>query len=74
LAVARLVEEALDDALVLGPLGEQHLERHRPADHGVLGAVDHAHAALTEQIGDLVVAHLLTDHATILPYIAPPSR
>ena len=36
------------------------------ADHRVLGAVDHAHAALAEQIGDLVVPHLLADHRPIL--------
>ena len=59
---ARLLQEAALAVLVARPLGRQHLEGHQPAEAGVAGLVDDAHAALPEQLLDLVVLDGLADH------------
>jgi hypothetical protein len=46
---ARLAQEPLAEALVLGQLRGDQLERHRPLQRQVGGAVDHAHPAATDQ-------------------------
>ena len=45
----RLAQEALAEALVLGQLGGDQLQRDGPLERQVGGAVDHAHAAATGQ-------------------------
>ncbi len=74
---ARVVERgedvgfALESGEALRVLGKrlgQHLDRHLAPELGVLGPVDHTHAALTELGGDLEVGKCLADHvAGILP-------
>ena len=59
---ARLLEEAGLAALVPRQLGRQELERHGPAEAGVARLVDDAHAALAEQLLDLVVLDRPPDH------------
>jgi hypothetical protein len=57
-----LLQEAVLALLVPRELGRQHLEGHRPAEARVAGLVDDAHAALPEQLLDLVVLDRLPDH------------
>jgi hypothetical protein len=42
--------------------GKQELQRHQPAEFGVLGLVDDAHATATELFYDAVVRNRLADH------------
>jgi hypothetical protein len=64
---ARLLVEPLDDLLGPAQLRLQDLDRRGPADLGVLGGVDHAHAALGELAPDRVAAQLPTDEAVRVP-------
>ena len=59
---ARLVEEALRELGVVGQARAQDLDRGAPPDPRVLGEVDDAHAAFTDELGDPVVAEGLADH------------
>ena len=54
----RLRQEALPEDLVLGDLGSDQLQRHLPAEMGVLGEIHDAHAAAPEQGLDAVTAEL----------------
>ena len=54
----RLRQEALPEDLVLGDLGSDQLQRHLPAEVGVLGEIHDAHAAAPEQGLDAVTAEL----------------
>ena len=58
---ARLVEEPLHDRRVARQLRQQHLERRRPPELDVLGAIHHAHAALPELGDDPVVTDDLSE-------------
>ena len=49
-----LPAEPLDEGLVDGELGEEHLEGDRPIELAVDGPVDLSHAAAGDQMGDLV--------------------
>ena len=49
-----LAAEALDERRVLGVLGEQHLDRHRPVEQQVAGQVDVGHAAAGQLAMQLV--------------------
>jgi len=57
---ARLADEAPAEALVLGQLGGEQLERHLPAQPEVLGPVDDGHPAAAEQLLDAVRKFLTT--------------
>ena len=50
----RLPAEPLHERTVDGQLGEQDLERHRPVEESVVGAVDLGHAAPGDQVIQLV--------------------
>ncbi len=51
-----LATEALVQLFLGGELLGEHLERHRPAQGQVAGAVDHAHGAFAQLVEDLVTA------------------
>ena len=51
-----LPAEPLDEGLVDGELGEEHLEGDRPIELAVDGPVDLRHAAARHQMGDLVAS------------------
>ena len=57
----RLAQEALAEALVLGELGSEHLERDLAPERTVLGPVDDAHPAPPEQGLDPVAGELGAD-------------
>src|SRR5712691_5444416 len=59
---ARLLLEALENALVLGSLVGKKFQRHRAAESGVLGAVYHAHAAAAQLIEDAKMRKSLCQH------------
>ena len=65
----RLGEEPIDHGRIPGELRQQHLDRGGAAEHDVLGAIDHAHAALADLVEDLV---LTDDAADQLSRIVPP--
>src|SRR5262249_44206932 len=78
---ASLVEEAGDHLRTVGKFGEQHLDGHPPPDGGMLGEIDHPHAAfadlpLDDVVADVPADHGIPSHATSwrdrssLPYIA----
>ena len=54
----RLTTEPLDEGLVHGELREQHLQRDRPVQLPVDGAVDLSHAPACDQVGQLVSARV----------------
>ena len=49
-----LPAEPLDEGLVDGELGEEHLEGDRPIELAVDGPIDLGHPAARDQMGDLV--------------------
>jgi hypothetical protein len=49
----------------------EELERDGAIQAGILGAINHAHAALSELLGNLIVLYPLTDH-TYVPGPAVP--
>ena len=57
----RLAQEALAEALVLGELGGEDLQRHRPLECEVVGAVDDAHPAAADQRFQPVAGKLAAD-------------
>ena len=57
----RLPAEAFQRLRVLGNFVGQEFEDHEAAEHGVLGVVDHAHAA-AELLDDAIVGDGLADH------------
>ena len=59
---ARLVEEALDDALVRGVTRVKHLDRDLRPDRRVLAHVDGAHPPLAEELHHLVRAEETANH------------
>ena len=60
--------ETLAGVLILEKMRREELQRHRPIEFGVLGLVDHAHAAFAELGGDLVVVDGFADHASIVAW------
>ena len=50
----RLAQEALAEALVVGELAGDHLQRHRPFEPEVGGPVDDPHTAARDQRVDAV--------------------
>ncbi len=48
--------KSLQGLTVGGPIGPQHLQRHQPLQSPVPGLVDHAHAAPTQLLNDLIIA------------------
>jgi hypothetical protein len=46
----RLDEEALAKVRIFGQLRSEQLERHRPLERQVVGAVDDAHAAAADEL------------------------
>ena len=63
----RLAPQVLHERRVLGQVRAQHLDRHRPLEREVLGAVDHAHAAAADLVQEPVRAaerraQLVADH------------
>ena len=57
---ARLAQQALAEALVVGQRRIEELERDRPVEAGVPGEVDLAHAAAAGQLLDAISRELLT--------------
>ena len=62
----RLAQEALAEALVLGELGRDHLERDLAPETLLLGAVDRAHAAAADERLDVVARGARSDHQFVL--------
>ena len=62
-----LAIEPLAGLLVALEVGHHHLERDGPADPLVASAVDHAHRAAADPVGDLVAADALRQPALALP-------
>src|SRR5262249_10574980 len=67
-----LAAEALQRVAVVGVPFGQELEGHVPAEPGVLGPVDHAHAAAAEALQDAVMRDDLADGARARFGRAPP--
>ena len=71
----RLAQEPLAEALVVGEVAGDHLERHRPVEGEVGRPVDDAHPAARDQRVDPVPAESRADcrfcHAAVIP---PPRR
>ena len=63
----RLAQEALPEALVARVLGREDLQRHRPTEIRVPGAVDRAHAAASEQDVDVIPADFAADERIRTP-------
>jgi hypothetical protein len=59
---ARFPLEALQRLAIAGELGGQKLQGELPAQLGVFGLVDHAHAAASELLEDAVVRNGLAGH------------
>jgi hypothetical protein len=59
----RFVEKARERGGLLGESGEKHLDGGQPPDHGVLGEVHGAHAALSQLADDFVAADLFVQDA-----------
>ncbi len=57
----RLAQEALAEAVAVGELAGDHLQRHRPLEAEVGGAVDDPHPAAGEQLFDPVAGDLRAD-------------
>ena len=57
----RLVQESSLSIRVVGDLLFEDLESHRPTQSCIHGAVDDAHASLTDQLLDLIVLERLSD-------------
>ena len=68
---ARLAQEPLAEALVVGEVAGDHLERHRPVEGQVRRPVDDAHPAARDQRVDAVPAERGADcrfrHAAVIP-------
>ena len=60
-ASSRLAQEAFAEGLVLGQAGGHQLQRDFALEAAILGAVDHAHAAVAEQGLDPVAGELRSD-------------
>ena len=58
----RFLHEALALVGVLDAIAREHLEGHEPVQARVPGLVHGAHAPLAEDLDDLVVQQVLTDH------------
>ena len=52
----RLAPEALQEQLVLGQVGVEHLHRHRSGQHVVVGLPDRRHSSLSDQLDQPVAA------------------
>ena len=59
---ARLAQEALAEAAVLGELRRDHLQRHLPPQPSFLGTVNRAHPAPADERLDEIAGELAPDH------------